>query len=106
MYDLDKYASSAIVSSQLVRLVSEINFDVIPSLRRLARLGSACVRLYALGPCGKFATALAVDAIGELDPMIPFLSAIVTGVGFASMPFWIYRGYGHFLFERTCRQVI
>jgi len=28
-------------------------------------------------------------------------SALIAGAGFASVPFWIYRGYGVFLFENT-----
>ena len=31
----------------------------------------------------------------------PLLAGAVTGAGLASIPFWIYRGYGHFLFEGT-----
>ena len=34
-----------------------------------------------------------------------FLSALVAGAGFASIPFWIYRGYGHFLLENTWADV-
>jgi hypothetical protein len=34
-----------------------------------------------------------------------FASTIVSGAGFASIPFWIYQGYGHFLFENTWADV-
>jgi len=51
------------------------------------------------------AVALGMDAIGEHGRFIPVCSAIVTGVGLASMEFWIYRGYGHFLFENTWADV-
>jgi hypothetical protein len=30
-----------------------------------------------------------------------FVSALIAGAGFASIPFWIYRGYGVFMFENT-----
>jgi hypothetical protein len=37
---------------------------------------------------------------------IPALFAgIISAVGFASIPFWIYRGYGVFLFENTWADV-
>jgi hypothetical protein len=29
------------------------------------------------------------------------VAGVIAFVGFASIPFWIYRGYGKFLFERT-----
>lgn len=33
------------------------------------------------------------------------VSTLVAGFGFASAPSWIYRGYGHFLFENTWAEV-
>jgi hypothetical protein len=33
------------------------------------------------------------------------VSALIAGLGFASIPFWIYRGYGHFMFEHTWADV-
>ena len=35
----------------------------------------------------------------------PLLAAAITGAGIASLPFWIFRGYGHFLFEGTWADV-
>ncbi|MGO9084957.1 MAG: hypothetical protein ACLQBK_07000 [Candidatus Sulfotelmatobacter sp.] len=29
------------------------------------------------------------------------MSTLIAGLGLASIPPWIYRGYGHFLFENT-----
>lgn len=37
----------------------------------------------------------------NLRTAVPMLSTAITAAGLASMPFWIYRGYGHFLFEGT-----
>ena len=35
----------------------------------------------------------------------PILTAAITGIGIASIPFWIYRGYGVFRFEGTWADV-
>ena len=37
----------------------------------------------------------------KLRTAAPLLAGAITGTGLASIPFWIYRGYGHFLFEGT-----
>jgi hypothetical protein len=37
----------------------------------------------------------------KLEAAAPLLGGAITCAGLASMPFWIYRGYGHFLFEGT-----
>lgn len=37
----------------------------------------------------------------ELRTVSPLLGGAIAGAGLASMPFWIYRGYGHFFFEGT-----
>ena len=37
----------------------------------------------------------------KLRTAAPLLAAAITGGGLASVPFWIYRGYGHFFFEGT-----
>jgi hypothetical protein len=37
----------------------------------------------------------------NLRTAVPLLAAAISGGGLASIPFWIYRGYGHFLFEGT-----
>ncbi|MDE3201964.1 MAG: hypothetical protein KGN79_13700 [Acidobacteriota bacterium] len=36
---------------------------------------------------------------------LPLLAAAIAYAGLASMPFWIYRGYGHFLLEGTWADV-
>lgn len=33
------------------------------------------------------------------------LTATIVGLGIASIPFWLYRGYGHFLLENTAADV-
>lgn len=33
------------------------------------------------------------------------VSTVTAGIGFASVPFWIYQGYGRFLFENTWADV-
>ena len=37
----------------------------------------------------------------KLRTVAPLLGGAIAGAGLASMTFWIYRGYGHFLFEGT-----
>jgi hypothetical protein len=37
----------------------------------------------------------------KLRTAAPLLAGAITGSALASIPFWIYRGYGHFLFEGT-----
>ena len=49
-------------------------------------------------------TWLARD-IMKLRTAAPLLGGAITGAGVASMTFWIYRGYGHFLFEGTWADV-
>lgn len=41
----------------------------------------------------------------KLRTAAPLLAASITGTGLASMSFWIYKGYGHFLFEGTFADV-
>ena len=36
---------------------------------------------------------------------VPMLAGAITAAGIASIPFWIYRGYGHFHFEGTLADV-
>lgn len=38
-------------------------------------------------------------------PWLRYFAGIIAAVGFASIPFWIYRGYGVFLFENTWADV-
>lgn len=37
----------------------------------------------------------------KLRTAAPLLAGAITGAGMASIPFWIFRGYGHFIFEGT-----
>jgi hypothetical protein len=37
----------------------------------------------------------------KLRTAAPLLAGALTGAGLASVPFWIYRGYGRFFFEGT-----
>lgn len=67
-----------------------------------ARLALACTLWDTLVG---FGIAFTVNAIGEFGRIVPFWATIVTGIGFASIPFWIYRGYGQFLFEHTWADV-
>ena len=41
----------------------------------------------------------------KLRTAAPLLTSAITAAGLASMPFWIYRGYGHFFFEGTWMDV-
>lgn len=64
-----------------------------------AKLAFACTvwDVFA-ATCG----ALSIVTIGKHSRRLPILvSTLVSGAGFVSIPFWIYRGYGHFLFENT-----
>jgi hypothetical protein len=64
-----------------------------------AKLALACTAWdICAGACG----ALAVVLLGKRSRWLGvFVSTLVTGLGLASIPSWIYRGYGHFLFENT-----
>ncbi|MGH9495068.1 MAG: hypothetical protein ACRD3B_08735 [Candidatus Sulfotelmatobacter sp.] len=54
------------------------------------------------GACGMFALRRLNIASRWLATL---LTAIIAAVGFGSISFWIYRGYGHFLFEGTVADV-
>ena len=41
----------------------------------------------------------------NLRPAAPLLAAAISGSGVASMPFWLFRGYGHYIFEGTAIDV-
>lgn len=65
-----------------------------------AKLALACTIWDAL------AGASSVHLFGKQSRWLQILvSAAISGIGFVSMPFWIYRGYGHFLFENTWADV-
>lgn len=49
---------------------------------------------------------IAASILRDMGRILPALFAgIITAVGFASIPFWIYRGYGEFVFENTWADV-
>lgn len=68
-----------------------------------ARLALACTAWDAFASaCG----AMALVVTSARRPSIaPLLSTLVAGVGFGSITFWIYQGYGRFLFENTWADV-
>ena len=39
--------------------------------------------------------------VPKLQRSAPLLTGALAAAGLASIPFWMYRGYGHFLFEGT-----
>jgi hypothetical protein len=41
----------------------------------------------------------------NLRTAAPLLAAAISGTGLASIPFWLSRGYGHYLFEGTAIDV-
>src|ERR1700681_1922190 len=48
----------------------------------------------------------AIRKLLENGPGVPVLvTTLIAELGFASIPFWIYRGYGVFLFENTWADV-
>jgi len=67
-----------------------------------ARLALACTAwdLVASG-----CALLAASVLKRVSVWNVILAAFVAGLGFASIPFWIYRGYGVFLFENTWADV-
>jgi hypothetical protein len=53
------------------------------------------------------AAVLSISApkLGRIRRIRAGISALVVGLGVAFIPFWIYRGYGHFRFEGTWADV-
>jgi hypothetical protein len=45
------------------------------------------------------------QSVMKLRSAAPLLGGAITGAGLASITFWLYRGYGHFLFEGTWADV-
>ena len=68
------------------------------SLRSTFILSLACT-IWDLFAC-VVGTWLAQNMM-KLRTAAPLLAGAIACVGLASMTFWIYRGYGHFLFEGT-----
>lgn len=68
------------------------------SLRSTFRLSLACT-IGDLFAC--FGRSWVAHKMMNLRIAVPLLAAAISGAGLASIPFWIYRGYGHFLFEGT-----
>jgi hypothetical protein len=71
----------------------------------IARLALTCAAwdLFA-SLCGTIAIQM-TRKVGDWRGTAPLASTVVAAVGFASMPFLIYRGYGRFLFENTWADV-
>jgi hypothetical protein len=58
------------------------------------------------GWCGSLALPLGKKhPFNGLLPVGLTISTLIAGVGFISLPFWIYRGYGVFWFENTWADV-
>lgn len=56
--------------------------------------------------CGSLALALAKKhSFNGLLRVALALSAVIAGIGYVSLPFWIYRGYGVFWLENTWADV-
>ena len=70
----------------------------------IVRLAAACT-LWDLFISVAIAKLARIHAHQSRQAGAILLTTIVTGIGFASMPFWIYRGYGVFLFENTWADV-
>jgi heme/copper-type cytochrome/quinol oxidase subunit 3 len=71
-----------------------------------ARLALACTlwELFA-STCGALAVA-ATKHYGHWRGIAPLISTLVAGLGFASIPFWLYRGFANgFLFQNTWADV-
>ena len=58
------------------------------------------------GWCGSFALTLGKKhSFNGLTAVALFLTTVIAGVGYGSVPFWIYRGPGGFWFESTWADV-
>jgi hypothetical protein len=67
-------------------------------MRTTLRLAVGCT-IWDLFTCS--AGSWLANMVMKLRIAAPLLSGAFTAAGLASIPFWIYRGYGHFLFEGT-----
>jgi hypothetical protein len=69
------------------------------------RLALACtVWDFVAGLCGLEAFRV-IRKKADLPAIAPLVSAVITASGLASIPLWLYRGYGRFLFENTWADV-
>jgi ABC-type phosphate transport system permease subunit len=67
-----------------------------------ARLALGCTAWNLLASvCGGMISA----AISDRAAIRLTLSTLIAGIGYASVPFWIYQGYGKFLLENTWADV-
>ena len=71
-------------------------------LRTTVRLSLACT-IWDFFAC--VAGSWVAQKLMKLRTALPLLAAAITSAGLASIPFWIYRGYGHFLLEGTWADV-
>jgi len=69
------------------------------------RLAFACTAWDAFASvCGVLSAAAIKKSTGR-STISRLVSTLIAGLGFASIPFWIYQGYGTFLFEGTWADV-
>lgn len=71
-------------------------------LRSTFTLSLACT-IWDLVAC--IAGVWVAQRLMRLRTAAPLLAGAISGVGLASMTFWIFRGYGHFRFEGTWANV-
>lgn len=70
-----------------------------------ARLALACTAWdFLAGAVGVWVFRI-IRKRANWPAVAPLTSALMTGAGLASMPVWLYRGYGNFLFENTWADV-
>src|SRR5579859_575698 len=62
------------------------------------RLSLACC-VWDLFACA--AGSWVAQKVTHLRTVAPLIACLITGTGLASIPFWLYRGYGHWLLEGT-----
>jgi hypothetical protein len=79
--------------------------DVFCGHGRIAVATELALAFAVLDLCASSGTAVAVNLSGVNPKAAPLLSALITGVGIASVPFWIYRGYGIFRLQGTWADV-
>jgi hypothetical protein len=48
--------------------------------------------------CGLVVACAAKKVTSRIAPLV---ATLIAGIGFVYLPFWMYQGYGHFLFEYT-----
>jgi len=72
---------------------------------RFAVVAKLALAFTAWDLCSSNGAKIAVRLADGTPRLTPLLTAFLTGVGIASVPIWIYRGYGVFRFEGTRAEV-